>query len=207
MKKQTIGLVLFWVAVAWSIGWGIMVSIPMGSKLATLSMEEINQTAWSITGSLMILWGILGVPLGAIIGGVGVMLYSGAKGLMVWVSGIGAFLILFAAMYSGIFGHISILFAIGGSSILLLFFGILFFWAKERVALKGIHGTAADLRLIGYVFILMAAWFVCGGLGQHFKKVFEGEQMSTPLHIMIFFVLGWLFLFLSHYKLRKLDGG
>jgi len=34
-------------------------------------------------------------------------------------------------------------------------------------------------------------------------KAFEGDPPSTPIHVMIFLVLGWLFLFLNHYKSRK----
>ena len=131
------------------------------------------------------------------------MLYSDVKGSMVWKFGAGIFITLFIAMYSSALGHIPALLGIGGSLILLLFFGILWLWGKERKTLKGVPATAADLRLIGYLFLVMGAWFVCGALGQHFMKVFEEVPMSTPLHIMIFFVLGWLFLFLSHYKLRK----
>ena len=41
--------------------------------------------------------------------------------------------------------------------ILLAFFGILWLWAKERIALKDSSTTATDLKLVGYVFMLMAA--------------------------------------------------
>ena len=57
-----------------------------------------------------------------------------------------------------------------------------------------------DLKLVGYVFMLIAAWFICGIASQPFLKAFEGEAPTTPLHVIIFLVLGWLFLFLSHYK-------
>jgi hypothetical protein len=81
--------------------------------------------------------------------------------------------------------------------------GILWLWAKERMALKDSSTTAADLKLVGYVFMLIAAWFICGIAGQPFMKALEGEAPGTPIHVMIFLVLGWLFLFLSHYKSRK----
>jgi hypothetical protein len=96
-----------------------------------------------------------------------------------------------------------VLFGIGGTLILLFFIGILWLWAKERKALKDAPTTAADLKLIGYVFMLIAAWFICGIASQPFLKALEGETPSTPIHVMIFLVLGWLFLFLSHYKSRQ----
>ncbi len=39
-----------------------------------------------------------------------------------------------------------------------------------------------------------------------FVKAFEGQPAPSPMNIMIFFVLGWLFLFLSHYKSRQQQG-
>ncbi len=62
---------------------------------------------------------------------------------------------------------------------------------------------AANLRLVAYVFFLNASWFTCGMGGHMMAKAFEGFDSSPPLHIMIFFVLGWAFLFSSHYQLSK----
>jgi len=106
-------------------------------------------------------------------------------------------------MASGFLGHMPPLFGIGGTLILLFFFGILWFWAKERMALKDSFKTAADFKLVGYVFLLLAAWFTCGQTSMPFLKAFEAVPTPSPIYIMIYWVLGWLFLFLSHYKLRK----
>ena len=105
-------------------------------------------------------------------------------------------------LYGTCFQHIPPVFGFGGTLILLFFIGILKLWTNERLALKDAT-AAADLRLAGYVFFLMAAWFTCGIAGLPALKAFEGETQGTPLHVMILFVLGWLFLFLSHYKARK----
>ena len=51
--------------------------------------------------------------------------------------------------------------------------------------------------------MLIASWFTCGLGGQLIAQAFEGSDNTPPLHIMIFFVLGWIFLFLSHYQARK----
>ena len=51
-------------------------------------------------------------------------------------------------------------FGIGGILILSSFIGILWLLAQERMALKGSSTTAVDLKLVGYVFMLMAAWFI-----------------------------------------------
>ena len=97
----------------------------------------------------------------------------------------------------------SLLFGIGGALILLFFMGILWLWTKERMALKDVPTSAIDLKMAGYVFMVIAAWFICGIASFPFLKTFEGEAPNTPIHVMIFLVLGWFFLFLSHYKSRK----
>jgi len=201
MTKQKVGLVLFWIAVFWAILWGLIGSIFVGSALH-LTMDEVDQTMWAFTGPWFLLWAF-GVPLGALVAGIGVLLYSGAKGSTVWKYGIGIFLAVIISMVIGFLGHIPPLFGIGGALILLFFMGILWLWTKERMALKDLSTTAADLKLVGYVFMLIAAWFICGIAGQPFLKVFEGEAPTTPIHVMVYLVLGWLFLFLSHYKSRK----
>ena len=202
MTKQKIGLVLFWVAVIWAFLWGVLGSFFVGSAFRNLTMDEVNQTMWATTGPWYLLWAF-GVPLGALVAGIGVLLYSDAKGSKVWKYGIGIFLGIIIGMAIVFLGHIPLLFGIGGTLILLFFIGILWLWTKERMALKGSSTTAADLKLVGYVFMLIAAWFICGIASLPFLKVFEGEAPSTPIHVMIFLVLGWLFLFVGHYKSRQ----
>lgn len=203
MTKQKVGLVLFWMSIIWAIGWGVIGSVFVGSAFRNLTMYELNLTMWAAQGTWTMIWGLFGVPLAAIIAIIGILLYSGAKGSTVLKYGIGVFLGLFAAMASSYLGYIPLLFGIGGTLILLFFIGILWLWAKERMALEGASTAAADLKLAGYVFMLIAAWFICGVASQPFLKALEGEAPSSPIHVIILLVLGWFFLFLSHYKSRK----
>jgi len=202
MKKKKIGFVLFWFALVWSVLWGIAGSVWGTSFLHGNTMEELKQTVWSPEGPFMIFWGICGVPLGALLGSIGILLYSNIKGSVIWKVGVGVLIVIFVALFNGL-GHIPALFGVGGSIILICFFGILWFWTKERMRLTDRRLTAADLKLVGFIFLLLAAWFICGALSQPFLKAFKGEPTYTPLHIMIFMVLGWIFLFLGHYKWSK----
>ena len=202
MTKQRVGMALFYVAVVWAIAWGVIGSIFASTAYRHLTMDELNQTMWAVTGPWFMMWAIAGVPLGSLVALVGVLLHSGAKGSTVWKYGIGAFLALAFSMSIGLIGHYTPVFGVGGTLILLFFFGILSLWKKERMALKD-STAAADLRLAGYVSFLIAAWFTCGIAGFPFAKAFEGEPPGTPLHIMVLFVLGWLLMFLSHYKAQK----
>ena len=203
MTKQKVGLILFWIAVVWAISWGVIGSIFVGTADRNLTMDELNLTMWAVTGPWFLIWAIFGVPVGALVAFIGMLLHSGAKGSTVWKYGIGSFLALAFSMSIGLIGHIPMVFGLGGTLILLFFIGILWLWTKERMALKETSDTAANLKLAGYVFFLIAAWFTCGVASLPFLKAFEGEAPTTPLHIMVLFVLGWLFLFLGHYKARK----
>jgi len=202
MTRQKVGLVIFWVGVIWAILWGVIGSISVSSAMNSLTTAELNQTMWALSGPLMMLWGVFGVPLGALVAGIGALLYSGAKGATVWKFGIGVALAVIIGMAVQLLGHFPPLFGVGGTLILLFFIGILWLWAKERMALKGSSTTAADLKLVGYVFMLIGAWFVCGIASQPFLKALEGVTPGSPVHVIVFLVLGWLFLFLGHYKSR-----
>ena len=202
MTKQKVGLVLFWIAIVWAIGWGVIGSVFVDAAFRNLTMDELNLTMWANEGTWTMVWGLFGVPMAAIVAIIGILLYSGAKGSTALKYGIGVFLGLFVAMAAGYLGHIPLLFGIGGTLILLFFIGILRFWAKERMALEGAF-TAADLKLTGYVFMLIAAWFTCGIASQPFLKALDEQSPSTPIHVIILLVLGWFFLFLGHYKSRK----
>jgi len=181
------------------IGWAI---VPPAYH--NLTIDELSQTIWAPTGIGTFLWGF-GVPLGAAIAGIGALLRSGAKGSTIWKFGIGIVLSIPIISSVQLLGHFPPLFGVGGTLILLAFTGIVWLWIKERLALKGVSTTAADLRLVGYVFFLVGVWFVCQIASMRFNILAE-EPPVTPLHVIIFFVLGWLFLFLSHYKLHKQQG-
>ena len=66
--------------------------------------------------------------------------------------------------------------------------------------LEGDTKTGADFQLVGYVFFLIAMWFLCGEFGGQHWEAFSSSEPSSPVSIMIYLVLGWLFHFLGHYK-------
>jgi hypothetical protein len=201
--KQKAGIAIFLFGVIWSLVWGLVISISCTTAINTMTLEQLNESVWSPTGPLMMLWGVGGVPLGTVIAGIGLLLYAKAKGLTTLFFALGVLVAIIVAMTSGSLEFYPFLFGIGGTIILLSFFGILWFWAKNRKDMEGQAAKAANLRLVAYVFFLNASWFTCGMGGQMMAKAFEGFDNSPPLHIMIFFVLGWVFLFLSHYQARK----
>lgn len=203
MKKQKTGLIIFIFGVIWAIVWGVAASVCVSKFAHTYTMEEFNQTAWATDGILMALWGLGGVPLGALIAGIGMLLKTQAKTSTILLFGIGGLIALMLMTAFSFLEHIQLLFGIGGSIILLCFFGILWFWAKKRVNLTGAAAKGADLNMVGYLFLLIAAWFTCGIASEPFLKAFEGQPPVTPFYLIFYFILGWLFLLLGNYYSGK----
>ena len=201
-QPNRVGYILFWIAVIWALLWGVIGAISASSVMNALTPADLNESIWALNGPLMLTYG-LSPALGVFAAGIGALLYSGAKGSTVWKFGIVVFLGLAVAILALWPRYFPPLFGVGGTLILLSFIGITWLWAKERMALKGASTAAADLRLAGYVFLLMATWFTCGIGSQPFLGALEGEGPQNPAHIMILLVLGWLFLFLSHNKSRQ----
>jgi len=203
MTKQKTGLLIFWLAVFWIFLWGILGSFFVGPAYKNLTLDELNQTMWSPDSLWFMVWGLYGVTLGAIIALFGIMLNSGAKIVTALLYSGGLFLIMFISMIIGFIGHIPILFGIGGAIMLLCFVGILKMWAKERMALKDKSSLALDYKLISYTFFIMTAWFTCGIASIPYLNALKGVQQGSPIHVLILFTFGWVFLFLSHYKAQK----
>ena len=80
MNKQKVGLVLFWIGIIWTIACEIVVIFKYLPLMHSLTLDEFNQTIWTLTGPLMGLSSI-SMPLGAIVAGIGILIYSSAKRL------------------------------------------------------------------------------------------------------------------------------
>lgn len=199
MNKEKIGLLIFAISAIFMIVLGWLSSWWITAALRDLTLAQINETIWATDGALFLLWS-LSIPLGALFAGVGILLYTGSKGSRIWLFGIGVFLIILLVQLLPINNHYPPIFGIGGGLILASFLGILWYWAKKRSTLEGDAKTGADFQLAGYVFFLIAMWYLCGELGGQFWEAFSTGAPDSPVSIMIYLVLGWLFHFLSHYK-------
>jgi hypothetical protein len=196
MKTTKIGLIIFWIAAVYMIGMGLVASFWVRSAYRYLSIDQIRETIWSYTSPLFGLWATA-IPIGAILAGVGLLLYVRSKGAHVWLFGVGIFAVLVIDILSMWHilptpAHFPPVFGVGGGLILAFFLAILWFWAKKWAMLEGPARTAADFQLVGYVFFLIAMWYLCGALAD--------QPLRNPVSIIMYLVLGWLFFFLSHYK-------
>jgi len=199
MNKEKIGLIIFLISAIFMIGLSWLGSWWITAALRSLTLSQIDQTIWATDGALFLLWA-LSVPLGALFAGVGILLYTGSKGSLVWLFGIGVFLIILVVQLLPINNHYPPIFGIGSGLILASFLGILWYWAKKCTILEGAAKTAANFQLVGYVFFLIAMWYLCGEFGGQHWEAFASEEPASPVSIMIYLVFGWLFHFLGHYK-------
>ena len=204
MKTNKTGLILFWISAAYVIAMGFIASFGARSAYRFMTLDQVRETIWSATSPLFGLWATA-IPIGAILAGVGVLVYVRAKGSHIWLFGVGIFAVLLLDILSRWRVlpdplHSPRLFGIGGGLITVIFLGILWYWAKERKTLDDSAATAADLQLVGYVFLLIAMWYLCGALSRPFQKALADLPPDSPVSIIVYLVLGWLFLFLSHFK-------
>ena len=202
MKKEKVGLIIFLMSAIFMILLSWLGSWWITATLRDLTLAQINETIWAVDGALFILWA-LSVPLGALFAGVGILLYTGSKGSRVLLFGVGVFLTILLVQILPIQTHYPPIFGIGSGLILASFFGILWYQTKQRTMLDGDAKVAADLQLTGYVFFLIAMWYLCGEFGGQHWEAFSSEEPASPVSIMIYLVLGWLFHLIGHYKLAR----
>ena len=199
MKKQKIGLTLFWIGLLIAVTFAGIIGRSLYHNLRTLTSAELAATIWTTGGPLFNLWA-LSITIGSIIAGVGAFIYVKTKPVFPWLTGIGVFSAVVAMVM--VWGRIydSTMFGIGGIIILLSFFAIVWVWMKKYTGLDMQAKIAGSFKLIGYIFWINASWFLCGESAKLHLKAFEGGSIPSPIEIMVFLVLGWVFVLIGDYK-------
>jgi hypothetical protein len=203
MNKQKIALSLFWIGVIFAVAFAGIGTRSLMHNLRTLTMEELDATIWADGGPLFILWA-LAVTLGSILAGIGAFVYVKTKPVFSWLTGIGVFGAVFAMVMVWPRVYNSTLFGIGGIIILASFFAIVWIWMRKHAALDIQEKIAGSFKLIGYIFWINTSWFLCGETAKMHLKAFEGSPQPSPIEIMVFLVLGWLFVLIGDYKEMRL---
>jgi len=175
-------------------------------RLEQAGVHTLRDIAANLSGYLIayLLW-VYSFRLGMLLWLIGAALTCGVdKRKVAWlVAGGAAYL---ATCYLPIVGYSPPYYGILGVAILVLFLLIVWYWKQRRPTLPRAVQVAGDLRMLGYYFVLMGTWTLCGifGVVTYALKpevMLERELQSTALnltgHVMLDFTLGWLFLFLS----------
>jgi hypothetical protein len=203
MNKQKIGQTLFWIGLLIAVALAGIIGRTLIYNLRTLTMEELAATIWAEGGLLYILWA-LSVPLGSVLAGIGAFVYVKTKPAFSWLTGIGVLGVVFVMVMIWTRVYNPTLFGIGGSIILLSFFAIVWVWMKKYARLDMPEKVAGSFKLIGYLFWINASWFTCGETAKMHFKAFEGATIPSPIEVMVFLVLGWLFVLVGEYKAMQL---
>jgi hypothetical protein len=206
MNKQKIALSLFWIGLLIAIAFAGIGTRSLMHNLRTLAIEENNATIWADGGFLWIFWGF-SVTLGSILAGIGAFVYVKTKPVFSWLTGIGVFGTVFAMVMVWNRVYNSTLFGIGGTIILVSFFAIVWVWMKTYAARDMQEKIAGSFKLIGYIFWINTSWFLCGETARMHLKAFAGKSPPVPIEVMVFLVLGWLFVLVGEYKAMRLKKG
>lgn len=75
----------------------------------------------------------------------------------------------------------TVLFGAGGTLMLLFFLGAVFYWARARHSMSAQQRAAADLRLFGLAFVVIAAWELCGLFGSPVYLLRPALAATSPL--------------------------
>lgn len=202
MNRQKLGLTLLGIGFLYVIIFASLAGLNLMHTLRTHSYEEVQNTIWAMNRPLFLLWAF-SVPLGTLLGIIGAFVYTGIKKIYIGLTGFGFLCVVFAMTILFTRFYSPSLFGIGGSLILIFFFLIVWLWMRNYETLNNQEKIAAVFQLIGYLFFITASWFLCGEFGPLRLKAFEGRNPPSPIEIMVYLVLGWLFFFLSHYKSSK----
>jgi hypothetical protein len=203
MKRQRLALVLFWTGLLVAVAFAGIGTWSLMHNLRTLTMEELDATIWAEGGPLFMLWA-LSVTLGSLLAGIGAFVYVKTKAAFSWLTSIGVLGAVFAMVMVWSRVYNSTLFGIGGGIILASVFAIVWIWMRRYAGLDIQGKIAGSFKLIGYLFWINATWFLCGETGKLHLKAFAGDPAPSPIEIMVFLVLGWLFVLIGDYKEMRL---
>jgi len=203
MKNRKLALGLFWIGILIAVAFAGIGTRSLMQNLRTLTIEENNLTIWADGGPLWIFWGF-SITLGSVLAGIGAFLYVKSKPAFSWLTPIGVIGVVFAMLMVWSRVYNATLFGIGGSIILVSFFAIVWIWMKKYSGLDIQEKIAGSFKLVGYIFWINTSWFLCGETARMHLKAFEGLAPPTPIEIMVFLVLGWLFVLIGNYKEMRL---
>jgi hypothetical protein len=153
------------------------------------------------------------VPLGAFIVAIGAALIANVERRAFWL--LILIIVLFIAWrFLGTTSQlVPALFGIGGGLITLFFVGSVWHWARIRPALSSSARTGSDLRMVGFVFFVIAAWDLCGifGMSNFVLRPELASKFNVPLGstinaasgVLVLLVLGWGFTYFGQLKSKQ----
>ena len=203
--SQKIGWVVFLIGALYMLGLGWLYSwwvVPAANQAGTEAYSGLLGFLWASS-----------VPLGAFIVAFGAALIAKVERRVLWL------LILLIVLFTAwrVVGTtrqvVPALFGIGGGLITLFFVGSIWNWARIRSTLSGSDKTGSDLRMVGFVFFVIAAWDLCGllGMANFVLRPELASKFNVPLSstinaasgVMVLLAVGWGFTFFGQLLSRQ----
>lgn len=206
------------ISLSQQIGWGVFIigglyMFVLGWLYSWWVVPAANQFGSdAYSGLLGFIWS-LSVPLGAFIVAIGAALIARIERREFWL------LILLVVIFTiwQIAGTakqmVPALFGVGGGLITLFFLGSTWHWARTRPSLTRAERTGSDLRMVGFIFFVVAAWNLCGifGIANYVLRPELADKFSVPIDstinaassVIVLLVLGWGFTFFGQLLSRQ----
>jgi hypothetical protein len=207
MNSKIIGIILFLIGLLYMIIIGWLLSWRYVPDLREFGFDFITGSSFYSSNVFFTLW-TLSIILGSILSFIGLCLYAKIEKINLLLFILGSILLL---LWLGIWNQSSLnapLYGVGGGIILICFIVSLLYWSKTRSNLEYSERLVSDLRVIGLIFFLIAAWGLCGTLGVPSSSLrsglllkFNTQNLAYTLgaKVLICLVLGWIFLAMSFY--------
>jgi hypothetical protein len=205
LTRKNVGLALLWIGIVYMVVMGWLASWWFAATFRDLTLVEIRETAWALNRPLFWLWAF-SVPLGSILAGLGLLLRAGSEASYIWSFVMVMVVALGLTPFVPTETHHPPVFGVVGGVILALFILTVWFWAKSRASLEGPAKRAADLRLTGYVWLIISMWYLCGTVGAPYLTGLKQLDPGSPVPVIVYLALAWLFLFLAQYTEAKSVG-
>jgi hypothetical protein len=203
MRRENGAWILFGAGLAVAAAFAGIGTLSLMRNLRNLTMAENNATVWAAGGALFRLWA-LSVTSGSILTGIGAFLYVKTRPVFTWLTGCGVLAAVFLMVMIWARVYYPALFGIGGFIILLCTFAGVWVWMKKHAGLGIREKIAGSYKLVGYIFWINASWFLCGETAKMHLKAFAGTSAPSPVEVMVFLILGWLFVLLGDYEEMKI---
>jgi hypothetical protein len=134
---------------------------------------------------------------------VGVLISTSKKGSYFWVWGVVPMSGLGLSMLWEPSRYIPELFGIGGTVILISYFGILWLWTQTYEGYEGNVRTGKQIQLLGYSFLASTGLMLCLYFGNPSILALAELPVPSSLSINIFLSLGMLLLFIGQYLVTR----
>ena len=77
-------------------------------------------------------------------------------------------------------------------------------WMKKYAGLESQEKILGSFKLLRDIFWINASWFLCGETAKMHPWALEGQSPPSPIEIIDFVVLGWLFVLIGEYMEMRL---